>query len=88
MNQKFSELIKYNFETEFQQMDKKILKIENIAMSSRRQSTTNREETEESQKEEEVKPPKKSKKEKKKEKDASKFGLKVRFSKDDGEVII
>ena len=87
MNQKFSELIKYNFETEFQQMDKKILKIENIAMSSRRQSNTNREEDVESQKEEEVKP-KKNKKEKKKEKDASKFGLKVRFSKDDGEVII
>lgn len=69
-------------------MDKKILKIENIAMSSIRSNTNREAEDVESQKEEEVAKPKKSKKEKKKEKDASKFGLKVRFSKDDGEVII
>ena len=70
-------------------MDKKILKIEKIktTLSSNRQSNSNRMDTADSQKvEEQAKPKEKGKKDKKK--DVSKFGLKVRFSKDDGEVII
>ena len=79
--------MKFNLTNEFQKMDQKILKIEHIhtAFSSRKQSNSNCDNDSQAGEQSKVK---KDSKNQEKEKKLSKFGLKVRFSKDDREVII